>query len=91
MRRGEHIAIAPIQEPNRATCGRYDVGGLCMMGNDYRNLKIGELRAELQRLDDLARSTCSPDTKRRLLPVSRRRIHDLTALLLSPALTEICS
>jgi hypothetical protein len=62
-----------------------------MTGNDYRNLKIGEWRAELKKLDDIARSTYSPDTKGRLLRASHRRIHDLTALLLSPALAQICS
>jgi hypothetical protein len=62
-----------------------------MTGNDYRNLKICEWRDELKKLDDIARSTYSPVTKRRLLGASRRRIHDLTALLLSPALAGICS
>jgi hypothetical protein len=62
-----------------------------MTGNDYRDLKIGELRTELKKGDDIARSSNSPDTKERLLRNSRRRIHDLTALLLSPALAEICS
>jgi hypothetical protein len=61
-----------------------------MTGNDYRDLKIGELRAALQELEDIAVSTYSPDTKERVLRNVQRRMHDLTALLLSPALAAIC-
>jgi hypothetical protein len=61
-----------------------------MTGNDYRDLKIGELRAALQELEDVAVSTYSPDTKERVLRNIQRRMHDLTALLLSPALAAIC-
>jgi len=62
-----------------------------MTGNEYRDLKIGELRAELKKLDDIASSDYSPSTKDRFLRKNRRVIHDLIALLLSPALAQICS
>jgi len=60
-----------------------------MTGNDYQNQKIGELRAVLRELDEVAQSTYSPETKARKLRYIDRRVHDLIALLLSPALAEI--
>jgi hypothetical protein len=61
-----------------------------MTGNDYQHLKIGELRALLKELDEVAQSTYSPETKARRLRNIDRRVHDLIALLLSPALAAIC-
>jgi hypothetical protein len=57
-----------------------------MTGNDYRDLKIGELRAEVEKLNDIALSTYSPETKQRMLRNVDRRVRGLTALLISPAL-----
>jgi hypothetical protein len=61
-----------------------------MTGNDYRDLKIGELRAEVEKLNDIALSTYSPETKQRMLRNVDRRVRDLTGLLTSPALAAVC-
>ena len=61
-----------------------------MTGNDYRDLKIGELRAEIDKLEGIKLSTYSPETKQRMLRNVDRRVRDLTALLTSPALAAVC-
>ncbi len=61
-----------------------------MTGDEYPDLKIGELRASLQALEDVAVSTYAPDTKERMLRNINRRMYDLTALILSPAMAAIC-
>jgi hypothetical protein len=62
-----------------------------MSGNEFRTAKLVELQTILNDWAALDASDSSPETKIRFHNLCRRRAGDLIALLISPALAEICT